>query len=99
MGFVLTGIGAHPAPSYKIALLSIATVGFLLSRLVWRWVRQLRGVKVAKYGRCQEIEQELGMTQHSSLDYQSGSQTREYALLMGSFLAAWVVVFVSVVVA
>ena len=30
MGFVLSGIDGHPTPSHKVALLSIAAVGFLL---------------------------------------------------------------------
>ena len=51
----------------------------------------MRLVKVAKYVRCQEIEKELGMTQHSSLEYKPGPQTRDYAFLMVAFLAAWVI--------
>lgn len=99
MGFVLNGIGAHPTTSQKVALLSLAAVGFVLSCLVWRWVLQSRRVKVAKYERCQEIEKELGMTQHSSLNYPPGSQTREYAGLMVVFLTAWLVLIAVVVIA
>lgn len=99
MGFVLNGIDAHPTTSHKVALLSIAAVGFLLSYFVWRWVRQLRKTKVAKYKRCKEIEKELGMTQHSSLKYRAGSQTHDYEVLMSAFLTAWVVVAVVVIIA
>jgi hypothetical protein len=99
MGFVLNGIDAHPTTSHKVALLSIAAVGFLLSYFVWRWVRQLRKTKVAKYNRCKEIEKELGMTQHSSLQYRAGSQTHDYEVLMSAFLTAWVVVAVVVIIA
>src|SRR5438093_874597 len=45
MGFVLNGIDAQLTTSHKVALLSIAGVGVLLSSLVWRWVRQLRRLK------------------------------------------------------
>ena len=99
MGFVINGIDGNPTVEHKIGLLSIAAVGILLACLVWRWARQLRRAKVAKYRRCQEIEKELGMTQHTALQYSPGSQTRDYALLMSVFLTAWVVVAALVVIA
>lgn len=98
MGFALNGVGADPTRAHKVALLSIAAVGVLLSCLVWRWARQLRRVKLAKYKRCQEIEEECGMTQHA-VKYPAGSQTRDYEVLMVAFLIAWVVLAVVVVIA
>lgn len=99
MGFVLSGVDGDPTWTHKVALLGVAVAGVALSLLVWRWVRQLRGLKLAKYERCREIEEVLGMEQHSSLRYRSGSQTREYTLLMLVFLAAWVILAVAVVFA
>lgn len=95
MGFVLSGIGSSPTLSQKIALFSLAIVGFLLSCLVWRWARQVGAMRNLKYRRCKEIEAELGMRQHTFSEW-PGKQRGEYSWLMLVFLAVWIVLAVVV---
>jgi hypothetical protein len=99
MGFVLSGLRDAGNPGVKLTLLSITLVGVALAACVWRWAYQMRCVKVAKYHRCQILEELLGMEQHRKLSYQAGSQTLTYGLLMVLFLLAWVVLFVVIVLA
>jgi hypothetical protein len=98
MGFVLSGLtDSHPSWGHKIALLSIAFVGFGLSVCVWRWARQVGAMRNHKYGRCKEIEQSLGMRQHTEAPWR-GRQRREYSFLMSAFLATWIVLAVVVAI-
>jgi hypothetical protein len=108
MGFVLSGIGSHPSASHKLALLSIAFVGIMLSTFVWIWARQFGRFRNEKYSRCKAIEAELGMGQHSSTQWPGSatqhrwwlplSQRRHYSVLMVAFLATWLVLVVIVIV-
>jgi nitrate reductase NapE component len=99
MGFVLGAAGDPHSVVHKITLLSVATVGVMLSFFVWMWSRQIRAVRNAKYERCKEIERTLGvMAQHSQLRY-VGGQTRMVTILTFAFLTAWLVLAVQVAVA
>lgn len=99
MGFVLGKMENANRLSEKCPLLFISIVGIILTGCVWRWAYQMRCVKVAKYQRCKVIENILGMEQHSKLVYKAGSQTKTYALSMASFLVAWFVLCVFIIIA
>ncbi len=77
---VLLGIAASSiAPGGpKIAIVAICVVNVVLLAFVTKIQGQLRDVKLQKYRRCQEIEEQTGMRQHSHLDYSGGSQTDAY---------------------
>ncbi len=97
MGFVLSGLGTAKSIPQKVALIVVSLVGIVLAMLVWCWARQMRGVKVAKYERCKELEALFGMKQHTALTYEVGSHARTYGFLMGLFLFAWCVLVVLVI--
>ena len=82
--------------SARMLSIGLCGVGFILIVFVWSLQRQMRGLKVHKYDRCKQIEKLLGMTQHSAVAYDAGSQTRIYALISALFLVAWFLVAVSV---
>lgn len=94
MGFVLGALGSHPSPSHRAALVAISLVGILLSLFVWRWARQFRALKKAKYRRCQEIERQLTeagfeMRQHTQVVWppQEVERSRSYPRLVPNWLA------------
>lgn len=99
MGFVLSGLHDASSTEAKLALLCVAIVGVILALCIWRWAYQLRGIKVEKYNRCKNLEEQLGMEQHLKLNYSAGSQTKTYAVLMVMFLVAWLVLIVLVICA
>ena len=99
MGFVLNGLSTAQCLSQKIALIVVSLVGIVLASLIWRWVYQMRGLKVAKYDRCKELEKYLGMKQHSDLSYKPGSMTVTYGILMSLFLFAWLILMFLIVAA
>jgi hypothetical protein len=83
-------VGALGSSNLRIPVTIVAVVAMALTVYLWLCVRQLRGVKVHKYKRCLAIERELGMKQHSTLQYAAGSQTLWYSVIMVVFLALWV---------
>lgn len=107
LGFALDAISAQPTEPHKVALILVSIVGITLSVFVWRWTRQLRAVKNAKYERCKEIEQLLSMKQHSTLIWPPPlrgpkwiarlRQRDDYAILLCAFLATWVAVLAAII--
>ena len=89
LGLVMSGTDPDESrfPALVLCALGIVLLAFVGS-LQWR----LRDVKRQKYNRCQEIEKELGMHQHSKLEYQSGSQTDAYAWVTGALILGCIVV-------
>ena len=83
LGFAMNNI-ARPVP-----VTASGVSGLLL--LIFQWQLQLgfRSIKNQKYKRCIEIEGRFGMTQHSRLAYDRGSQTLVYYLIIASLVVAW----------
>jgi hypothetical protein len=86
MGFVLSAIGQ---PELRAAITLVGFVAVLLIFVLWGFARQLRSVKVQKYRRCIALERQLGMEQHSHLEYSAGSQTAWYTVIMIAFVLIW----------
>ena len=97
IGFVLGKIDDASPLLAKYSLLPITFVGMALTGCVWLWAYQMRGVKLAKYMRCQALERILGMEQHSKLTYKASSQTKTYGLLMALFLLVWALLLVIII--
>jgi hypothetical protein len=93
LGLVLT---AMRQPGLQVPLTAAGLIALVLTTYLWRCARQLRAVKIQKYKRCVAIERELGLHQHSSLSYPSGSQTAGYSVVMSLFMLVWLVVIVFV---
>jgi len=66
MGFVANGLSE---PKYKLFLLALCAIGFILCLFVLVNMRILLSVKKQKYQRCKEIEAIYGMKQHTELKY------------------------------
>ena len=84
LGFAMNNI-ARPVP-----VTTSCVTGLLL--LIFQWQLQLgfRAIKNQKYKRCIQLEGRLGMTQHSTLVYDRGSQTLVYYLIIASLVAGWI---------
>lgn len=87
-------VAASRQPDLELPLTATAVLAVILTIYLWRCVRQLRAFKVQKYKRCVMIEGELGMEQHSKIQYPSGSQTTGYSLVMSVFLFLWLLLIV-----
>ena len=89
LGFVLQHID-NPQLTHIVLLVSI--LGILMNVKVWVYTHQLAAVKNHKYDRCKVIESQLGLKQHSTLDYASGRQKLFYSAVMILFIVVWVFV-------
>jgi hypothetical protein len=89
LGFAMNNI-AHPVP-----VTTSCASGLLL--LIFQWQLQLgfRSIKNQKYRRCIQLEGQLGMTQHSTLNYYRGSQTLVYYLIVASLAGGWIATVVA----
>ena len=95
--FVVLGtlLRASTAQSGPLGLCLLAVVGLLLTIFVFVAQDNFQRLKEQKYARCKAIEQELGMSQHLTVDHERGRQTKAYRIVMAFFLLAWLLVFVS----
>jgi len=89
LGFLL-GQTSNPSLKYIVVLLS--ALGILLNVMVWKYTYQLAKVKIHKYTRCKTIEEQLGLQQHSTLQYPTGRYKKWYSIVMVLFIIVWIVV-------
>jgi hypothetical protein len=93
LGFVLANLTTSPL---KLVITALSALGLLLCAFVWTAAVQFGSVKSQKYNRCKEIEQLLGLKQHSELQYKSRAQRTLYAVTMSAFVVTWIVVLLTV---
>jgi hypothetical protein len=89
LGFAMSNI-AHRLP---VTVSSAA--GLLLLLFQWQLQLGFRSIKNQKYRRCIQLEARFGMTQHTALTYDRGSQTLVYALIIASLVASWLATLAS----
>jgi hypothetical protein len=89
MGFILRVI---KEASLRGLVTVLSILGIVLMICVWIFALQLNAAKRHKYKRCKEIESILGLSQHRSLEWASGSQRILYGVLMAFFIIAWLAV-------
>lgn len=73
----------------KCWLLAFSVLGIFLCWSVWKFAEQFNKIKRQKYIRCVEIEEILGMKQHSSLRF-SGGQRLRYRIITGMLILLWI---------
>jgi hypothetical protein len=95
LGFTFGQIGK---PGLGALIIIISFLGISLSVFVWIFALQLNNLKRQKYERCRELEEELGLLQHTNHSkHPRGSQRYLYAVIMALFIAAWCIVLWSAV--
>jgi len=94
LGFVLNNITKN---SLGLVVLMFCLIGIFLILCSWSFARQFRNLRNQKYKRCKELETELGILQHTIIQYKNGSQTTMYSIIMILFLTTWSIVIFKVV--
>jgi VanZ family protein len=90
-------LGQTPNPSFKYIVAFLSVLGILLNIMVWKYTYQLSKVKIHKYDRCKAIEKQLGLKQHTTLQYPAGRYKKWYSIVMVLFILLWIVVAYSFV--
>lgn len=90
-GFILTQI---KCAELKILLTCLSLLGIMMVVFSWIFALQFNSITNQKYKRCKEIEEILGMSQHTSLKYQNYSQRFLYWLIIKFFIVCWIILLV-----
>jgi hypothetical protein len=89
IGFVLTALASPEATHFKSVLCLVIVLGMFLTILALTWAERAGERKIEKYNRCKEIEELLGMEQHTRTAERRHWQTWAYRLLVLFFVATW----------
>ena len=95
-GLVLFGFVIQSLDNQKLKLPIIIVCILAIIMLLYLWVMalQLNSVKNQKYERCKELEAILHFEQHSKLRYAKYSGRIFYAMVMITFIAAWILTLI-----
>lgn len=83
LGFVLSNITDN---GLGVVILLFCFIGIFLILCSWMFSRQFRSIRNQKYRRCKELEQELGLSQHTNTVHKNGSQSAMYSVIMLLFI-------------
>ncbi len=85
-GFILTQMQNE---ALRVLLTALSVLGLSLVVFAWICALQFNSIKNQKYKRCKEIEADLGMTQHTRLEYPRYFQRVMYGGVMVVFVVSW----------
>ena len=92
MGFILKDLTLKNPTTDLFVVVSkifICFLGLILTVFVWFTQRKFRALKKQRYARCKEIEGILKMKLHRATEWNEGSQTDAYSVIMVLFIEAW----------
>lgn len=93
--FILLGLVVNNVKGIPISLLiPVCGLGIYFCLVALITDRKLSIIEVQKYNRCKELERELGMKQHSTLNIPGPKLTNLYRWMSMCFVAVWILVII-----